>query len=110
MRGKGIRGEAGCQCVVACGVSDYDRRCIPCGNVQEVQCSHFYSRRYLAIRFDLRNCSAMCEGCNRRHNRDRRPYERYMRNAYDRVVISELDRLRMSLEKVTDEELLELLN
>ena len=47
----------------------------------------------------------MCAGCNRRHNRDRVPYERYMRETYGHAVLAELDRLRMVLEKVTDEEL-----
>jgi len=87
-----------------------DKGCVTCGSVQSLQCSHFYSRRYLAIRFDLRNCNAMCAGCNRRHNRDRRPYERYMLKTYGRVVISELDKLRLSLEKMTHEQLLELVD
>jgi 5-methylcytosine-specific restriction endonuclease McrA len=86
-----------------------DGKCVTCGSVQSLQCSHFYSRRHLPTRFDLRNCNAMCAGCNRRHNRDRRPYERYMRKAYGPAVIAELDRLRLSLEKMTDEELGELL-
>jgi hypothetical protein len=51
----------------------------------------------------------MCAGCNRRHNRDRKPYERYMRKTYGREVTSELDRLRLGLEKITDAELGELL-
>src|SRR5215207_1622335 len=59
-----------------------DKRCVTCGSVQSLQCSHFYSRRYLSIRFDLRNCNAMCSACNRGHNRDRRPYEKYMRKTY----------------------------
>src|ERR1044071_7842576 len=58
------------------------KRCVTCGSVQSLQCSHFYSRRYLPTRFDLRNCNAMCAGCNRRHNTDRRPYERYMLKTY----------------------------
>lgn len=86
-----------------------DNRCVTCDSVQSLQCSHFYSRRYLTIRFDLRNCNAMCAGCNRRHNRDRRPYERYMRKAYGPAVVAELDGLRLSLGKVTDGELNELL-
>ncbi len=87
-----------------------DGRCMTCGSVQRLQCSHFYSRRYLSVRFDLRNCNAMCAGCNRTHNRDRRPYERYMRKAYRPKVMAELDGLRMSLGKVTDEELGEMLS
>jgi hypothetical protein len=86
-----------------------DKRCVTCGSVQSLQCSHFYSRRYLPTRFHLRNCNAMCAVCNRRHNTDRRPYERYMRRAYGPAAIAELDGLRMSLEKVTAEELGELL-
>lgn len=86
-----------------------DGKCVTCGSVQSLQCSHFYSRRYLPTRFDLRNCNAMCAACNRRHNRDRKPYERYMRKAYGPAVVAELDGLRMSLGKVTDEELGELL-
>ena len=87
-----------------------DKRCVTCGSAQGLQSSHFYSRRYLSIRFDLRNCNAMCAGCNRRHNRDRLPYERYMRKAYGPAVISELDELRMGLEKVTEAQLADLLD
>ncbi len=86
-----------------------DGRCVTCGSVQNLQCSHFYSRRYLSIRFDLRNCNAMCAGCNRKHNRDRRPYERYMLKTCGVSVIAELDRLRLGLEKVPDEDLSEAL-
>jgi hypothetical protein len=87
-----------------------DGRCVTCGSAQGLQCSHFYSRKYLSIRFDLRNCNAMCSACNRTHNRDRRPYERYMRKTYGAGVVAELDGLRMRLEKVTEEELGEMLN
>lgn len=86
-----------------------DGKCVTCGSVQSLQCSHFYSRRHLSVRFDLRNCNAMCAACNRRHNRDRRPYERYMRKRYGAGVVAELDGLRMGLGKVTDEELGEML-
>jgi hypothetical protein len=86
-----------------------DGRCVTCGAVQGLQCSHFYSRRYLSIRFNLINCNAMCSTCNRRHNRDRRPYERYMRKTYGATAVAELGRLRAGLEKATDEELRETL-
>lgn len=86
-----------------------DRRCVTCGKTKGLQCSHFYSRRHLAVRFDLRNCNAMCSACNRRHNRNRRPYEMYMRKTYGAAAIAELDSLRVGLEKVTDEVLREML-
>ena len=87
-----------------------DKRCVTCGSAQGLQCSHFYSRRYLIIRFDLRNCNAMCAGYNRRHNRDRKPYDKYMRKAYGPEMITELDQSRMSLQKVTNVQLLQLLH
>lgn len=37
-----------------------DRRCVTCGEMRGLQRSHFYSRRHLAVRFDLRNCNVMC--------------------------------------------------
>jgi hypothetical protein len=86
-----------------------DCRCVTCGETRGLQCSHFYSRRHLVTRFDLRNCNAMCPECNRRHNSDRTPYLDFMLVCYGAETIAELDWLRASLRKVTDEELLRLL-
>ena len=86
-----------------------DRRCVTCGSSRGLQCSHFYSRRHLAIRFDLRNCHAMCAGCNRRHNSAPAPYLAFMLERYGAEVVAELDMLRGSLRKVSDEELRRLL-
>src|SRR5215213_10883624 len=84
-----------------------DRRCVTCGEAKGLQCSHFYSRRYLAVRFDLRNCNAMCAGCNRRHNEDPGPYFHFMLERYGGGAVAELDRPRRDRSKVTDEELLQ---
>jgi hypothetical protein len=86
-----------------------DRRCVTCGETRGLQCSHFYSRRNLRVRFDLRNCHAMCSGCNRRHNSDPAPYLAFMLERYGAEVVAELDRLRADLRKVSDEELRQLL-
>lgn len=86
-------------------VRQRDRRCVTCGSTRSLQCSHFYSRRYLIIRFDLRNTNAMCAACNRRHNLDRSLYEQYMNEHYGPEVVAELDTLRLSTQKVTDEDL-----
>ena len=80
------------------------------GATRGPQCSHFYSRCYLIIRFDLRNCNAMCAACNIRHNSDPFPYLNFMQEHYGADVISELHQLRMSLEKVMDDELRKLLD
>ncbi len=86
-----------------------DRRCVTCGGRRSLQCSHFYSRRYLATRFDLRNCNAMCASCNRRHNSDPTEYLRFMNERYGPDVVAELDGLRSDTRKVTDEELVRVL-
>ena len=82
-----------------------DRRCVTCGGRRSLQCSHFYSRRYLAIRFDLRNCNAMCGPCNRRHNSNPFPYMTFMQEKYGPDVVAQLHELRMRPCKVADEEL-----
>ena len=82
-----------------------DRRCVTCGSARGLQCSHFYSRRYMVTRFDLRNCNSMCVECNRRHNVDPTPYLRFMNERYGPDVVAELNASRMSVRKVTDEEL-----
>ena len=86
-----------------------DRQCITCGERRGLQCSHFYSRRYLATRFDLQNCNAMCAECNRRHNSDPEPYLRFMNERHGEGAVAELDRLRRDGRKVSDEELLQTL-
>lgn len=86
-------------------VRQRDRRCVTCGSTKSLQCSHFYSRRYLVIRFNLQNCNAMCARCNRRHNLDTSAYLKYMNEAYGPEVVAELSALRASTQKVTDEDL-----
>jgi hypothetical protein len=82
-----------------------DRRCVTCGSRRTLQCSHFYSRRHLAVRFDLRNCNAMCVDCNRRHNSDPTHYLRFMNERYGPEVVAELDEMRGEMRKVLDEDL-----
>jgi hypothetical protein len=86
-----------------------DRRCVTCGERRRLQCSHFYSRRHLAVRFDLRNCHAMCAACNRRHSADPSPYRSFINERYGPGVVAELARLRLGLVKITDDELRRLL-
>jgi hypothetical protein len=87
-----------------------DSKCVTCGTNRNLQCSHFYSRRYLTIRFDLRNCNAMCAACNRRHNEDPSAYLNFMNHYYGASVIDELNELRKSLHKISVEELTQALN
>jgi hypothetical protein len=85
-----------------------DRSCVTCGSRRKLQCSHFYSRRYLSIRFNLINCNAQCRDCNLLHNEMRAPYEDYMLETYGESAVAELDQLRRCMGKVSDGELKEL--
>ena len=87
-----------------------DRRCVTCGSLRNLQCSHFYSRRYLLIRFDLTNCNAMCGRCNKRHNFDPFPYMNFMQEKYGPEAVEGLNALRDNRRKVTDDELRETLS
>ena len=91
--------------LVSAVVRRRDRRCVTCGEPRGLQCSHFYSRRYLRTRFLLTNCHAMCAGCNRRHNEDPEPYLLFMLDRYGAGTVAELEGLRDDAGKVTDEEL-----
>lgn len=53
--------------------------------------------------------NTVCAGSNRRHNRDRRPYERYMRETHGSGIVAETNGLRMIPEKVADSNLCDLL-
>jgi Bacteriophage Lambda NinG protein len=85
-----------------------DRRCVTCGSREKLQCSHFYSRRHVATRFDLRNCNAMCARCNRQHNSDPSSYLRFMERCHGAEVLAELEGLRAGNGKVSEDELGEL--
>jgi hypothetical protein len=82
-----------------------DRRCVTCGEQRALQCSHFHSRRYLSVRFDLRNCNAMCVNYNRRHNSDPTLYLRFINECYGADVVAVLAETKSRLDKATDEEL-----
>jgi hypothetical protein len=72
---------------------------------RSLPCSHFHSRRHLAVRFYLRNCNAMCSTCNLRHNSDPTAYLNFMTERYGPGVVAELEELKASTNKITDEEL-----
>lgn len=61
------------------------------------------------MRFDLRNCNAMCADCTRRHNENPAAYLRFMNERYGPETVAELDAARAVVRKVEDEELVEAL-
>ena len=48
-------------------IRDRDKRCMRCGKTENLQCSHFWSRRHSSVRYDPKNCVAACAGCHLYH-------------------------------------------
>lgn len=68
-----------------------DKKCVCCGSRERLQCGHYVSRRYNALRWDLTNCHAQCGGCNIIHNRNPMPYSKYMIESYGSGILKELE-------------------
>jgi hypothetical protein len=82
--------------------------CITCGEGRPelLTCSHFYSRRWLNIRFDLRNTACQCWNCNANiHAVNPWPYTSWFLDTYSTDVMAELFELRNRRETPTTEEL-----
>lgn len=84
-----------------------DGQCVTCGEArpQFLTCSHFYKRRHLNTRWDLRNCHCQCMRCNELHNENPWPYTTYFLNTFSTDVMHELFELRNRRETPTTEEL-----
>jgi hypothetical protein len=86
--------------------------CVTCGEQRAhlLTCSHFYSRRYLHTRWTIENLTTQCFDCNVRHNSNPFPYLAWLIKERGDEVIPELNELRMSRIKITDADLLKLLD
>lgn len=86
-----------------------DQACITCNSRLNLECSHFFSRSNMGVRFDLLNTHAQCQICNQRHNTDRTAYENFMVRTYGVEAIQELETRRIEKEKMSDGELKDLI-
>lgn len=85
-----------------------DKVCVTCqeGRPELLTASHFYSRRWLNIRFDLRNVACQCWNCNANiHAVNPWPYTEWFLSTYDTTVMAELFELRNRRETPSTEEL-----
>lgn len=84
-----------------------DGACVTCGEARPdyLTCSHFYKRRFLNTRFDLRNCNCQCAICNESHNTRPWAYTSWFLDNYSIDVMAELFELRNRKETPTTEEL-----
>ena len=92
--------------------------CITCDEVdpRELECSHFFRRGFEPTRFDVApdgNNHTQCRLCNRKHGKDRRPYEGWFLKRFGPVrgpaIIKSLDERAHSDRQFTPIELEELL-
>lgn len=70
--------------------------CVTCGTTENLTCSHFYKRSYLAIRWDERNLVTQCADCNLLHNTNPWPYLNYLLDTLPEGTLQELHELRMN--------------
>ncbi len=69
--------------------------CFTCGlikPVKEMQNGHFFSRGYLATRFDEQNCHCQCVGCNVFRNGNYPRYSIHLIEKYGPGILRELER------------------
>jgi hypothetical protein len=67
-----------------------DGRCVTCGAMDELTCSHFVKRGKSIIRWDLENCNCQCGGCNLSHNSYQGAYRRYIIDHYGSATLERL--------------------
>lgn len=79
------------------GSKDGMNACVCCGVVKpikELQCAHYFSRRYMALRFHEKNCHPNCMHCNVLLNGNYPAYAKFMVNNYGQQEIDRLDMMK----------------
>jgi hypothetical protein len=87
-----------------------DGCCVTCGTTEDLQCSHYFKRTFLATRWNLTNCNTQCGKHNELHNRVPWPYREYMVKLIGEDGLDDLFKLRNSVWRPTDEDLRALLD
>ena len=79
-------------------------RCVTCGDVG-TQCGHYVSRRYKALRWDVRNAGLQCSRCNCWGAGESDSMALWLVNKYGWEVLNELNYLKIAPFKLTREHL-----
>lgn len=45
-------------------IRNRDKKCVRCGGIKNLQCSHFFSRVHWSTRYDRDNCITICYPCH----------------------------------------------
>lgn len=90
-------------------IRNRDKRCVTCGNRNNLQNGHYVSRSINILRYDERNCNAQCVGCNvfKRGNMDE--YALFMIRTYGEAILSELGAIKRQLHQFSRQELEEII-
>lgn len=73
-------------------IQKYEQVCVCCKKQSDnLQVGHYVSRRFYALRWDLRNVHYQCPGCNIQHNVNPAPYSDYMRRTYGQYIFKALE-------------------
>nr|DAT46555.1 MAG TPA: NinG recombination protein [Caudoviricetes sp.] len=81
--------------------------CCSCGQLkpyEQADCGHFINRRWMALRYDERNCHAQCRSCNRFDEGNQVGYTRFMLKKYGEDTVDLLESMKIPY-KWTDGEL-----
>lgn len=69
-------------------------QCISCGeykSLRQADCGHFYSRRFLSLRWDEKNCHTQCSHCNTFMEGNRQGFERGLIRKHGKEVLEYLE-------------------
>lgn len=45
-------------------ITERDKKCLKCGSIKNLQCSHFWSRKCSSLRYSSENCITLCYSCH----------------------------------------------
>jgi len=91
-------------CVTCNRITDWFK---PKTNPYGLQVGHYISRRFMAVRWELKNVHPQCSTCNFKHRNNPAPYTAFLIKTYGQSIITELEE-KSSKYKVVKMSVLEL--
>lgn len=75
-------------------------RCEACGKTSDLQWAHGFSRRYRAVRWDLRNGFCLCRGCHLKYTVRPLEWDDWLRERWGEELYAELRSLALTAGRV----------
>ena len=86
--------------------------CITCGKkmtLNQSQCGHYVSRKWLSLRWDEKNCNCQCVSCNVFKHGNMDEYALALKKKYGSRILEELNKKKNEIVKFTADKLTELI-